>query len=74
MTDRQQGATRREDAERQEVERIMRAGEALGHDPGRIARALGHVPLEDAPTQRTMEVKRRPTLPRFLARGLARRS
>ena len=67
-------ADRREDDERQEVERIMRTAEGLGHDPGRVARALNHFPLESAPLQPTVEVKRRPAIARFFARAFARRS
>lgn len=63
-----------EDADRREVERIMRAAEALGHDPGRVARALHHAPVAPAATQHTMDLKRRPALSRLFARGLARRS
>ena len=72
MADRQEGT--REDAERQEVERIMRAAEALGHDPGRVARALGYAPFEAAALQQTVEVKRRPAVARLFARTFARRS
>jgi phosphoenolpyruvate carboxylase len=64
----------REDAERQQVERIMRAAEEHGHDPGRVARALNHAPLAPVAMQHTTEVKRRPAFARFLARGFARRS
>lgn len=70
----QEDGSQREDAERQEVERIMRAPEALGHDPGRVARALSHSPLEPAALQQTVEVKRRPALARLFARTFARRS
>lgn len=57
-----------EDAERHEVERIMRAAEDLGHDPQRVARALDHSPLAPLPLQRTVEVRRRPVIGRFFAR------
>ena len=73
MAGRQHDGSQPEDAERQEIERIMRAAEALGHDPRRVARALHHSPLEPAPLQRTVELERRPVLTRFLARGFARR-
>ena len=73
MADERRDAPQSEDAERQEIERIMRAAEALGHDPSRVARALDHPPLEPPALQRTVEVKRRP-LARFLARAFARRS
>ena len=74
MEDRREDVSRREDAERQEVERIMRAAEALGHDPGRVARALDHPPVEPPALQRTVEVNRRPGFSRFVARAFARRS
>ena len=73
MADRREDGSQRHDAERQEVERIMRAAKALGHDPARVARALDHSPLEPAALQRTVEVKRRPALARLLARTFARR-
>ena len=74
MADRREDGSQREDAERHEVERIMRAAEVLGHDPGRVARALDHSPLEPAALQHTVEVKRRPVIARFVARAFARRS
>jgi DNA-binding LacI/PurR family transcriptional regulator len=73
MAGRQDGS-RPEDAERREVERIMRAAEALGHDPRRVARALHHGPVEPGALQQTMDLERRPVLTRFFARGFARRS
>lgn len=73
MAGRQDGP-RPEDAERREVERIMRAAEALGHDPRRVARALHLHPVEPAALQQTMDLKRPPALTRFFARGFARRS
>lgn len=72
MPEREHGS-QRDDAERQEVERIVRKAEALGHDPQRVARAMGHVPLEPAPLQQTVELKRRPAVARLFARGNARR-
>ena len=74
MADRRDDEAQREDAERQQIERIMRAAEALGHDPGRVARALHHSPIESAALQPTVDVKRRAVLNRFFARGVARRS
>ena len=73
MADRWEDGSRRDDAERQDVERIMRAAEALGHDPGRVARALDHSPLKPPALQRTVEVERRPAFTRFFARAFARR-
>ncbi len=73
MADHQADGSQPEDAERREVERIMRAAEALGHDPGRVARALHHSPVAPAALQRTVDLKRRPVLGRLLARGFARR-
>jgi hypothetical protein len=72
MADGREDAAERDDHERQEVERIMRSAERLGHDPGRVARALNHAPLEAVALQRTVEVKRRPVIARFLARAFAR--
>lgn len=73
MAGRHDDGSRSEDAERHEVERIMRAAEALGHDPGRVARALHHAPLQPAAAQHTMDL-RRPVVSRWFARGFARRS
>jgi hypothetical protein len=36
-----------QDQDRQDVERIMRRAEELGHDPARVARALTPVPPKD---------------------------
>jgi hypothetical protein len=62
------------DAERHEVERIMRAAEALGHDPERVARALDHAPAEPVERQAIAQLKRPRVLARLLSRGFARRS
>ena len=74
MADRREDESQRDDDERHDVERIMRAAEALGHDPGRVARALSYSPLEPAALQHTVEVKRQPVFTRFFARAFARRS
>ena len=65
---------RLDDAERQEVERILRRAESLGHDPQRVARALDHAPPGPVARQAVMELERRPAISRFLARAFARRS
>lgn len=74
MADRRNDGSQRFDDERHEVERIMRAAEAMGHDPGRVARALDHFPLERVALQPTVEVRRRPAVAQLLARAFARRS
>jgi len=52
----------------------MRKAEALGHDPGRVARALDHGPAGPVAMQAVTQVERRPVLARFFSRGFARRS
>ena len=54
--------------DRQEIERIMRRAEALGQDPLRVARALGHADRGPAELQAVQEVKRQFWLTRILAR------
>jgi hypothetical protein len=61
------------DAAHQDVERIMRRAEAIGHDPQRVAHALDHRPLRAAAVQPVVDVKR-PSALRGLARRLARGS
>jgi hypothetical protein len=43
---------------RQEIDRIMRKAQALGEDPQRVARALGHRDREPAELQAVQEVER----------------
>lgn len=74
MADRTEDVAQRRAADAQEAERIMRSADALGHDPGRVARALRHAPAEPAELQRTLDVKRRPALARFFDRAFTRRS
>lgn len=64
-----------QDAEAREVEEIMRAAEAKGHDPERVARALDYGARTDAAPgpDPTVEVKDRPVLARLFAGSLARR-
>jgi hypothetical protein len=65
----------KQDQERHEVERLMRRAEELGHDPQRVARALGHAAPPQAEYQATMKfVERRSWFGARVARRLARRS
>ncbi len=48
----------KKDQDLHEVERLMRRAEELGHDPQRVARALGHAaprPVEYQPTMKFVE-------------------
>jgi hypothetical protein len=53
---------------RQDIERIMRKAEALGEDPQRVARALGHRDREPVELQAVQEVERQSWLSRLLAK------
>lgn len=61
------------DAEAREIEQIMRAAEAKGHDPERVARALDYRAGGEPERQPTVEVENRPVLARLFGRSLARR-
>jgi hypothetical protein len=60
--------------EHDEIDRIVRRAQSLGHDPARVARALDRTPSPPVERQAVMEVERRPAFTRFLARAFARRS
>lgn len=60
------------EAEAREVEQIMRAAEAKGHDPERVARALDYRGRQAPAQQLTSEPKRLPVLARLLGGGLIR--
>lgn len=60
------------DAAAREVEQIMRAAEAQGHDPERVARALDYRGRQVRAPQPTVEVKRLPVLARLLGGGIMR--
>lgn len=49
----------KKDQDRQDVDRLIRRAEELGHDPRRVARALDHAPLPQAEKQPTMKLTER---------------
>ena len=66
--------SRPSERDRQEIERIMRKAEALGHDPLRVARALGHPAREPAELQAVQAVQRQSWLTRLLAKRSSAKS
>ena len=63
------------DQGRHEIERLLRRVEELGHDPQRVARALGHSPPPQVEYQATTEfTERRSWFGAGVARRLAGRS
>ena len=65
----------KKDQDRHEVERLMRRAQELGHDPQRVARALGHSPRPQVEYQPTMKfTERQSSFGARVGRRLTRRS
>ena len=60
------------DQDRHGVERLMRRAQEAGHDPQRVARALGHAAAGQAEYQPTMDFTERPSLVRRARSSLRR--
>ena len=60
------------EAEAREVEQIMRAAAARGHDPERVARALDYRGRQAPARQPAVEVTRVPVLARLLGGSFIR--